>query len=93
MSITRVQLQPEVEDSLEHMASTLQRSKNWLVNEAIREFAARQEIEQQRWNETLVALDSVAQGKVISGEVVHAWLRSWGTDNELPPPKIDDQDR
>lgn len=92
MSITRVQLQPEIEDSLEYMATTLQRSKNWLINEAIREFAARQEIEQQRWNETLVALDSVAQGKVVSGEVVHAWLRSWGTDTELPPPKIDDQD-
>lgn len=26
-------------------------------------------------------------GKAISGEEVSAWLRSWGTPNELPPPK------
>lgn len=35
---------------------------------------------------TLAALQSVAQGKVIPGDVVHPWLASWGTTNELPPP-------
>src|SRR5690606_491229 len=57
MSVTTVRLQPEVESSLERMAGKLQRSKNWLVNQAIREFAARQELEQERWNETLAAME------------------------------------
>ncbi len=38
--------------------------------------------------ETLIAMESVASGKVISGQAVHAWLESWGTPNELPPPQV-----
>lgn len=87
MSVTTVRLQPEVESGLESMADKLHRSKNWLVNQAIREFVARQEQEQARWNETLAAMGSVARGEVVSGEAVHAWLDSWGSSNELPPPK------
>ncbi|MCB1568699.1 MAG: CopG family ribbon-helix-helix protein [Xanthomonadales bacterium] len=87
MSVTTVRLQPEVESGLEAMADKLNRSKNWLVNQAIREFVARQEQEQSRWSETLTAMASVAQGKVVSGQAVHAWLESWGSPNELPPPK------
>jgi predicted transcriptional regulator len=87
MSVTTVRLQPEVEIGLELMAGKLHRSKNWLVNQAIREFVARQEVEQLRWSETLLAMESVAQGKVASGQAVHAWLESWGSSEELPPPK------
>lgn len=46
-----------------------------------------QQQEQTRWQETLKAMESVVQGRVVSGETVHDWLRSWGTDNELSPPK------
>jgi len=27
-----------------------------------------------------------AAGEGIPGEAVFAWMRSWGTENELPPP-------
>lgn len=87
MSVTTVRLQPEVEVGLEAMAGKLHRSKSWVINQAVREFVERQEQEQTRWQETLKAMESVAQGRVVSGEAVHTWLRSWGTDNELPPPK------
>ena len=88
MSVTTVRLQPEVESGLEAMADKLHRSKNWLVNQAIREFVARQEQEQSRWSETLTAMGSVAQGKVVSGQAVHEWLESWGSSKELPTPKV-----
>lgn len=38
--------------------------------------------------QTLDALDSVAKGRVIAAEKVHIWLNSWGTDNELEVPKL-----
>jgi len=88
MSVTTVRLQPEIEDNLNVMVSKLQRSKSWLINQALREYMERQELEQQRWQETLDAMESVAQGNVVSGEAVHAWLKSWGNADELPPPKI-----
>jgi predicted transcriptional regulator len=29
-------------------------------------------------------------GKFVSHEAVARWLKSWGTDNELPPPECGD---
>lgn len=89
MSVTSIRLQRDVEIGLEAMAEKLHRSKNWLVNQAIKEFVARQELEQSRWKETLTAMESVAQGKVVSGHAVHAWLASWAAPDELPPPQAD----
>lgn len=47
-----------------------------------------QTLEEKRWQDTLQALESVSQGKVVDGEKIHEWLESWGTDNELGVPKI-----
>lgn len=88
MSVTTVRLQPDVEEGLDVMAGKLHRTRNWLINQAVREFVQRQEQGQVRWQETLAVMESVAQGKVVSGEAVHAWLRSWGGPDELPPPKV-----
>ena len=88
MSVTSIRLQPEVESGLEAMSGNLHRSKNWLINQAIREFVARQELEQTRWTETLAAMESVANGNVVSGQAVHAWLESWGTSKEQSPPQV-----
>lgn len=89
MSVTTVRLQPEIENDLEVAAEKLRRSKSWVINQALKEYLERQEQEQDRWQETLKAMESVAQGKVVSSEAVHGWLRSWGTEDELPPPKSD----
>jgi len=87
MTVTTVRLQPEVASDLEAMADKLQRSKNWLVNQAVREFVARQELDQSRWTETLAAMESITQGRVVEGESVHEWMKSWGSADESSPPK------
>lgn len=88
MSVTTVRLQPELEENLGLMAEELHRSKSWLINQALREFFERKALEQTRWQETLQAIESVAQGKVVSGDAVHTWLQSWGSPDEIPPPKV-----
>ena len=45
------------------------------VRRALRECLQRQE--QIRWQETPTAMESVVQGKVVSGAAVHTWLQSW----------------
>ena len=87
MSVTTVRLSAELEESLESTANKLHRSKSWVINQAVKEFLERQELEQARWQETLTAMESVAQGHVADAEEVHTWLRSWGSADELPPPK------
>lgn len=88
MSITSLRLQPELEKPLEEVADKLQRSKNWVINQAIKEYLERNTLEQQRWRETLQALESARQGKVVDADIVNVWLKSWGSSNELPPPKV-----
>ena len=87
MSVTTVRLKPEVEESLNAVAGKLQRSKSWVINQALSEFAERQLLEQSRWQETLKAMESVAQGKMVSSAAVHTWLQSWGSSDELQSPK------
>lgn len=87
MGVTTVRFQPEVEQGLENMAQRLQRSKGWLINQAMAEYLERHEREQVRWQATLDAMESAAQGRVADADAVHDWLRSWGQADELPPPK------
>lgn len=82
MSVTTVRLQAEVEQHLEAIASRLQRSKGWVINQALLEYIEKQQLEQERWKQTLEAMESAAQGKVVDASEVHRWLDSWGTDNE-----------
>ena len=64
MSVTSIRLRPEVESGLEVMSGKLHRSKNRLINQAVRELVARHELEQSRWTETLTGMESVAHGSV-----------------------------
>ncbi|AFN40207.1 CopG family transcriptional regulator [Klebsiella pneumoniae] len=39
---------------------------------------------------TAEGIADIEAGRTISHEAVKAWLLSWGTPNELPPPKVGD---
>lgn len=88
MGVTSVRLQPDVEQNLEHVVARQRRSKSWLINQALREYMQRQSSEEDRWQQTLEALDDVAAGRVLPAKTVHAWLQSWGGLKEPSPPKI-----
>jgi predicted transcriptional regulator len=87
MGITSVRLQEDVKRDLERVAERQRRSKSWVINQAVREYARREASEDERWRETLEALDDVAAGRVLPARDVHTWLRNWGTPNESRPPK------
>lgn len=90
MPTTTVRLQPEIEKELQSMAENMRRSKSWIINEALGDYISHRQAAQSRWQETLEAMESVAQGQVVSGDKVHAWLDTWGTKGETQPPRIDD---
>lgn len=88
MAITSVRLQSDLESQLENLAQNFHRSKNWLINQAIREYIEKNQLETKRWEETLAALESVKKGRGIPGEDVDGWLQSWGTDTEIKPSEL-----
>ena len=87
MGVTTVRLQPDLEESLDAVATRLHRTKSWLINQALREYIDREAQAEVRWRETLAAIDSVEAGRVVPGDKVHDWLRSWGTAKEKGAPK------
>ena len=88
MSVTSLRLSQDIEGPLENLAQRLDRSKNYIINQAIKDFIARQMMEDSRWNDTLAALNSAKSGRLINESNVTEWLQSWGTDKELSPPSV-----
>ena len=86
MGVTSIRLNADVEAPLENLAQKLDRSKNYLINQAIKEYVARQAMDDARWEDTLKALASIKEGKTIDEAEVVSWLKSWGTDNESSAP-------
>lgn len=86
MSITSVRLNDDIERPLDFLAKKLDRSKSYLINQAVREFVARQAVEDSRWEDTLEAIESIGRGEAIDEGSVNEWLNSWGTDSPKAPP-------
>lgn len=87
MGITSIRLADNIEKPLEFLAKKLDGSKSYLINQAIKEFIARQSLEESRWLDTLEALESVKLGKSVDEADVNAWLNSWGTGERKELPK------
>lgn len=87
MSITSIRLADDIEKPLESLANKLDRSKNYIINQAVKEFLARHSLEEPRWADTLEALESIKTGKSLDEADVNAWLNSWGTGERKEPPK------
>ena len=87
MGMTSVRMPDELLEQLNLAAEKLRRSKGWIINDALREYLAREERKTRILEQTLEALDDVKAGRLIEGEEVMDWLKSWGTDHEKSPPK------
>lgn len=87
MGVTSIRLSEDVEVPLEQLAKKLDRSKNYLVNQAIKEFVLRQSMEEIRWADTLEALESVKAGRLVDSKEVSEWLKSWGSDSPKSSPQ------
>lgn len=88
MGVTSIRLNPENEAPLDDLAQKLDRSKNYIINQAVKEFIVRQAMEDSRWADTLKALNSVKAGKLVDEKAVSGWLKSWGSSNEKEPPTL-----
>jgi predicted transcriptional regulator len=79
-----VRLKPEIKRRLARLAKASGRTSNFLISDAVESYVADQE---RLLAETRQADRQVASGHYIKHEDMKAWLLSWGTKHELPPPK------
>jgi len=71
-------------DQVDALAARMERSRGWIVKQALAEFVA---LEERRYRLTLEGLASVDAGEGVQQEEVEAWIDSLGTDRPLPMPK------
>ncbi len=79
-----IRLKPEIKKRLAKLAKASGRSSNFLIADAVESYVADQE---RILAEIRQADRQVKGGHYIKHEDMKAWLLSWGTDHELPPPK------
>lgn len=79
-----IRLKPEVKKRLARLAKTSGRSSNFLISDAVESYVADQE---RMLAEIRQADRQVKSGHYVRNDDMKAWLLSWGTDHELPPPK------
>ena len=69
---------------VDQMAARLDRSRGWIVKQALSAWINQEE---ERRKLTLEALADVDAGNVIDHQAVQAWADSLDTDKPLPPPR------
>jgi predicted transcriptional regulator len=79
-----IRLKPDTKRRLARLAKVSGRSSNFLISDAVESYVADQE---KMLAEIRHADRQVKSGHYVIHEDMKAWLLSWGTDRELPPPK------
>ena len=70
-------------EKIDQIAARLERSRGWIVKQALSAWIDREE---ERVRLTREALDDVDAGRVIDHQAVQAWADSLSTANPLPVP-------
>jgi predicted transcriptional regulator len=79
-----IRLKQATKKRLAKLAKESGRSANFLISDAVESYIA----EQERLRADLRLSDrQLKSGHYIPHQAMKAWLLSWGTKNELPPPK------
>jgi len=71
-------------DKVDQLAARLDRSRGWVVKQAL---AAWIDLEEERDRLTREALADVDTGQVVDHQAVQAWAESLGSDTPLPVPR------
>jgi predicted transcriptional regulator len=81
-----VRIDSKLMSRLDKEAKRRDRTAGFIVNRAIKLYFEELDRAKKEIDDAFAVAD---KGVFVSGEAVHEWMRSWGTANELPPPKPD----
>lgn len=84
MSLRSFRLQEDVTKMLARLAENARRSGNWIVNDALREYFSRQELQENRWQEALEMVESFKQGGATKGKEMLARMQGWLQEKRKP---------
>jgi len=92
MPVTSVRLDDDLHQRLERLAKREQRTRGWLINDALRDYLEQEELRSERYRQSLEALEEIEAGApTADGDAVREWIASWGTEAEKPTPRFDEK--
>jgi predicted transcriptional regulator len=71
-------------DKVDQMAARLERSRGWIMKQALSAWIAQEEDRDRLTQEALADVDA---GRVIDHQAVQTWAESLGTNQQLPVPR------
>jgi len=74
----------DLADRIDEIATRLERSKNWIVRQALADWLDQEE---ERNRLTREALADVDAGHVIDHQAISEWAESLSTDSPMPAPR------
>jgi predicted transcriptional regulator len=80
MPTLTAQVTDDFVDEIDSIAVELERPRDWVIQDALREYVSRHRLEVQRWRETQEAIHAAERGEVVPAEEVFAWLDTWGRE-------------
>lgn len=82
-----LKLDTSTRDRLTRLAHSRKRTAHAIAREAVESFVAREEARDQFAADALRSWEHYQEtGLHVTHDEVSAWMDSWGTANELPPP-------
>ena len=83
-----IKLDATVRDRLNSIATRRKHTSHAIAGEAIETYVAREEAREALNQEALSSWNHFQEtGLHVTSEGMNAWIESWGTKDELPPPK------
>ncbi|MBN9242924.1 MAG: CopG family ribbon-helix-helix protein [Mesorhizobium sp.] len=82
-----IRIPDDLRREVDALAKANKRSRSFLVKEALQAYVDEQKAYRDAIKEAIREADET--GEFISWGATQHWLKSWGTDNELPPPEPD----
>ena len=79
-----MRLDAKLKKRLQKLAKSEKRPAGFIVQHALETYLNGLDHERKTSDE---AFAEIERGIFIDGDEVHAWMKSWGTDNELPMPR------
>ena len=81
-----IRISPDIKEQLNELAEATQRSTSFLTSEAIQYYLSLHAWQVRSIQEAVKKANS-KQARFAKHDEVMAWLDSWGTEDELRPPK------
>ncbi|MBF8272994.1 MAG: hypothetical protein HW380_2099 [Magnetococcales bacterium] len=82
-----VRISDDLKDGLSKLVESTGRTKSFLTNEALRQYLEQEAWQIQAIQEAVREVETASEEDFIEHEKVDNWLASWGSEDEMEPPR------